>query len=62
MYISKWVSIQQLDSKKKGTVRVDCIACDALFFWGIISDDFLFYIDKVCCVNSLESPRWGDSN
>ena len=23
---------------------------------------FLFYHESVCCVYSLESPRWGDSN
>ena len=27
-----------------------------IVFW-IISGDFLFYIDKVCCAYSLESPR-----
>ena len=30
-------------------------------FW-IILDDFLFYIEMVYCVYTLESPRWRDSN
>ena len=29
--------------------------------FGIISGYFLFYLDKVYCVYSLESPLWGDS-
>ena len=37
------------------------IAADTIVFRIIVSG-FLFYIDKVCCVSSLESPRRGDSN
>ena len=32
IYISKCGAIQNEISKKNGTVRVDCIACDALFW------------------------------
>ena len=32
------------------------IAADIIVF-AIISGDFLFYIDKVYCVHSLESPQ-----
>ena len=32
------------------------IAANIIIF-GIILGDFLFYIDKVCYVYSLESPR-----
>ena len=28
----------------------------------ILRELFLFYYEMVCCVYSLESPRWGDSN
>ena len=28
----------------------------------ILREIFLFYYEIVCCVYSLESPRWGDSN
>ena len=34
---------------------------DIIVSW-IILGDFLFCIDKVCCVFSLESPCGGDSN
>ena len=33
-----------------------------IIVFRIYSDDFLFYIDKVGCVCSLELPRRGDSN
>ena len=29
---------------------------------GIIRMSLIFYSMKVCCVFSLESPHWGDSN
>ena len=28
-----------------------------IIIFGILMGDLLFYIDKVCCVYSLESPR-----
>ena len=37
------------------------IAADIIIF-GKISGDFLFILIMVCCVYSLESPQWGDSN
>ena len=36
-------------SKKNGTLRGDCIACDALFF--------LFLIKTICCDPSSEPSR-----
>ena len=46
------------NKKKKGKKNID----EYLLVFGIISDDFLYYIDRVCCVYSLESPRSNDSN
>ena len=37
------------------------IAADIIVLW-IIWDGFLFILILVCCVYSIESPRWGDSN
>ena len=36
-------------------------SCRHYYIWDI-SDDFLFILKMVCCVYSLESPRWGDFN
>ena len=38
------------NKKKKKNIAADIV-------FGIISSDFLFYIDKVCCVYSIELPR-----
>ena len=37
-------------------LRKNPIVAYIIVFWRI-SGDFLFYIDKVCCAYSLESPR-----
>ena len=29
---------------------------------GYFRDIFLFYYENLCCVYSLESPHWGDSD
>ena len=31
-------------------------------YFGILMEIFLFYLENVCCMNSLESPHRGDSN
>ena len=37
------------------------LSCSFYCVWDI-SGDFLYILKMVCCVYSLESPRWGDSN
>ena len=45
-----------LESLTKNSIPADITVSAINFGW------FPFYIDMVCCVYSLELPRWGDSN
>ena len=56
-----WLVTSAISNLSHEFLRKNDIVAYILVF-GIISGDFLFYIDKVCCAYSLESPRWVDSN